>query len=177
MSLIKIIPPEHAQGLLAETYQEIQHTFGSIPNAMQLGSASPHLLSARWQATRYFREHPTLSMALQATIRMLVSAENDCDYCVDFNASMLINYCGQTLEQVTATRQDPSQTPLPAKDKSLLSFVLKALHTAAAVSADDIAECHALGWTDGDMLDAVTLAANNRAVDMILNTFKVERDF
>lgn len=177
MSLIQITLPERAEGQLAETYREIQALFGMVPNAMQMGSASPELLASRWQATRYFRNHPNLGMALQATIRLLVSDANDCAYCVDFNAAMLINTCDQIPEQVAATRQDPSQAPLSAKDKALLLFTLKSLHTPAEVNAEDVAALHALGWTDRDMLDAVTLAAYNRAVDMILNTFKVERDF
>ena len=177
MSLIKITPPEQAEGQLAETYRDIQNLFGMVPNALQISSANPELLANRWQATRYFRDHPTLSRALLATIRLLVSDANHCAYCVDFNAAMLINACDQTPEQVAATRQDPSQAPLSAKDKALLLFTLKSLHTPADVNSEDVAALHALGWTDRDLLDAVTHAAYNRAVDMILNTFKVERDF
>lgn len=177
MSLIKITPPERAEGQLAETYREIQELFGMVPNALQISSASPQLLASRWHDVHYFRNQPNLGRALQATIRLLVSDANDCAYCVDFNAAMLINTCDQTPEQVAATRQDPSQAPLSTKDKALLLFTLKSLHTPAEVNAEDVAALHALGWTDRDLLDAVTLAANNRALDMILNTFKIERDF
>ncbi len=177
MALIQITPPATATGGLAEVYREAESVFGRVPNVLQIQSASPALLANRWAAVRYFFEHPTLSRALQATIRLLVSDANDCAYCVDFNAAILINLCGWTPDQVAATRQDATKAPLPDAEKSLLSFTLKSLHTPAAVAANDIAALHASGWTDRDALDAVTLAATNRATDMILNTFKIERDF
>lgn len=177
MSLIQITPPERAEGQLAETYREIQELFGMVPNAMQTVSASPQLLASRWMANSYFYKQSNLSPALQATIRLLVSEANDCAYCVDFNAAMLINTFEQTFEQVAATRRDPELSPLPEKEKAMLRFTLKSLHTPLDVTANDLATLHAQGWSDQDALDAVTLAANNRAADMILNTFKVERDF
>lgn len=177
MSLIQITPPARAEGQLAETYRDIEALFGSVPNALQISSADPQMLANQWAFVRAFHHHPHLSQALQTTIRLLVSDANDCAYCVDFNTAMLINHCDQTPEQVAATRQDPNQAPLSAKDKALLLFTLKSLHSPADVNAENVAALHALGWTDRDLLDAVTLAAHNRALDMILNTFKVERDF
>jgi hypothetical protein len=42
---------------------------------------------------------------------MLVSQENACDYCVGFNAAMLINVANQTPEQVAETKRNPTLAP------------------------------------------------------------------
>lgn len=34
-----------------------------------------------------------------------------------------------------------------------------------------------MGWTDSDLIDAVAHGARNTAVDILFNTFKIERDF
>ena len=177
MTLLATETPDTASGAVAETYQEIMKLFGRIPNALQIYSASPELLAQQWEAVRYFRGHPTLSAALLASIRMLVSKNNDCAYCVGFNEGLLINMCGQTPEQVAATKADPEATPLAPKDKAMLLFVLKATATPHAVGKPDLDRLRALGWTDRDLLDAVAHGARNTAVDILFNAFKIERDF
>lgn len=114
---------------------------------------------------------------IRATVDWLVSQENHCDYCVGFNAAMLINKCGLTPEQVAMTRQNPEHAPLNDKDKAMLLLVLKAVSTPDAVGANDLQKLRSLGWSDSGMLDAVSHGARNRAVDVIFNAFKVENDF
>ncbi|ANJ67907.1 hypothetical protein A9404_11430 [Halothiobacillus diazotrophicus] len=177
MSLISTVPPEQATGALAESYDQLKERLGWVPNIMQLMSASPEQLRMNLEVLGYFFNHPTLSLPLLATTRMLVSQAHHCDYCVDFNAALLINRCEQTPEQVAATRQDPNQAILDPKDKAMLLFTLKSVKTPLAVNADDIAALKALGWTDRDIFDAVAHAARNVSADIIFNTFKVERDF
>lgn len=38
--------------------------------------------------------HPTLSMPLLASIRIMVSRGEDCAFCVDYNSAMLVNMAG-----------------------------------------------------------------------------------
>jgi len=176
MTLIQTTAPEQAEGRLAELYAEIRGVFGFVPNAFRLYSSSPELLEAQWRQTAYFMRHPRLSFPLLACTRMLVSQANHCDYCIDLNAAFLIERAGFTAEQVAAAKRDPTQTPLPERDLAMLLFALKAVTTPLEVGAADLDALRALGWSDGDILDAVTHAARNQAVDQIFNTFKIERD-
>lgn len=176
MTLIQTIPPEQAEGRLADLYREIAGVFGYVPNAFRLYSASPDLLETQWRQTLYFIRHPRLSFPLLACTRMLVSQANQCDYCVDLNAAFLIERAGFTPEQVAATRRDPAQAPLPDADRALLLFTLKTTATPEAVSGSDLDALRALGWSDADILDATTHAVRNQAVDKIFNSFKIERD-
>lgn len=91
MLLIDSVLPEKASGQVAEIYNDISKIFGCVPNAMQMYSSSPALLAQQWQGMGYYFSHPHLSRPLLAAIRLLVSQDNNCDYCIGFNASMLIN--------------------------------------------------------------------------------------
>ena len=177
MPIIQTVTSEQATGKVAEIYRQMEQAFGHVPNAMQMWSSSPTILEQQWQSIGYYMNHAALSFPLLTMVRMLVSQENHCDYCVGFNAAMLINQCGLTPEQVNLTKQNPEQAPLNDKDKAMLLLVLKAVSTPNAVGADDLQKLRSLGWSDGDMLDAVMHGARNMAADVIFNTFKIENDF
>lgn len=151
MSIIATVCPQDAAGEVAEVYDQMKQAVGRVPNALQLYSASPALLAMQWQYLGYYFQHPTLSFPLLASIRMLVSQENDCNYCIGMNESMLIKRAGFTPEQTTAAKR--------------------------SLSKNDIEALGHLGWTEQDIFDAVNHGARNVAVDILFNTFKIENDF
>ena len=177
MSIISTVAPEHADGKVAEAYGQIQQMMGRVPNAFRIYSSSPALLEQHLQQVTYYMQHPTLSFPLLAMVRMLVSQDNDCQYCVGFNEGMLMNRAGLTLEQVAATKRNPAEAPLPEKEKAMLLLVLQATKSPQMVEKKDLDQLRALGWGDGDIMDAVYHGARNAAVDIVFNTFKIENDF
>ena len=177
MPIISTVTPSEATGKVADTYRQIEQAFGRIPNAIQLFSSNPELLARKWEDISYYMQHPKLSMPLLATMRMLISEHNHCDYCIDFNAGLLINMLGQTPEQVKATQQDPNQAPLEEKEKAMLLFVLKSVKNPAEITEQEVQALVALGWEQADILDATAHGANHVAIDILFNTFKIENDF
>ena len=176
MSLIKTIPPSQAQGQVAHVYKQIEQVIGRVPNVFQLHSASPELLETQWQQTTYFVHHPRLSFPLLAMTRMLVSQDNQCDYCIDFNAALLMERAGYRLDQINQIKRDPTTAPLDEKEKAMLLFTLKVTRTPLTVEAADIEHLRRLGWEDSDILDAAIHAARNMAADVVINAFKVVKD-
>jgi AhpD family alkylhydroperoxidase len=177
MSLIETVHPEQATGTVAEVYRQIGQVLGRVPNGMRLYSASPALLREHWQLLGYYMRHPNLSPALLATVRLLVSEANDCEYCIDMNAGMLIGMFGLSPEQVAAIRRDPEAAPFTAKDKALLKLVLKTVVQRQPATRAELDALAALGWSSADVLDAVAHGARNVSVDVLLNAFAVENDF
>ena len=177
MSIISTVAPEQATGQVADIYGQMQQAMGRVPNAFQLYSASPDVLAMQWQYVGYYFQHPTLGLPLLASIRMLVSQDNDCTYCIGFNEGMLIQRAGFTPEQTAAMKRNAADAPLPEKDKAMLLFVLKTTKTPKAVTPEDLKTLRSLGWSDRDIFDAVNHGARNVAVDILFNTFKIENDF
>ena len=177
MSILQTVTPEAATGEVAEIYAQIQNAWGHVPTAIQVFSANPFLLKHQWEYYGSVMQHPTLSMPLTACIRMLVSQAGNCSYCIDMNAGMLMNMAGWTSGQVEATRADFRNSPLEPNEKMLLGLVLKATRDSNSVTALDVQAAREAGWSDSDILDAVNHGARVVAADIIINGFKVERDF
>jgi uncharacterized peroxidase-related enzyme len=177
MSILRTVTPESATGEVAEIYAQIKSAWGHVPTALQVFSAHPFLLRHQWEYYASIMQHPTLAFPLTASIRMLVSQAGNCSYCIDMNAGMLINMAGWTPEQVAATRADFNDSPLSPKEKVLLGLVLKATRDSNSVTALDVQAAREAGWSDSDILDAVNHGARMVAADILINGFKVERDF
>ncbi len=177
MTLLKTVSPEAASGEVAALYDHMKAAFGGVPNALSIWSESPLLLKQQFEFIGYYMQYPRLSGALLATIRMLVSVDTKCIYCVEFNAGMLINMMGWTPEQVAATNTDPSAANLPEREKNLLTWVLKSVQDANHVTAEELDALRAQDWSDQDILEALSHGARMVAGDIILNAFKVKRDY
>ena len=177
MGMISTVSPGQASGSVAQVYGQIEQAFGRVPNGMRLFSSSPALLGQHWQQLGYYMQHPRLSFPLLAFIRMLVSQRHDCEYCMGLNESMLVNMGGFAVADVLATKLNPVDAPLPEKDKAMLLAVLKTVEAPKTLDKADLDRLRALGWEDGDILDAVYHGARNVAMDIMFNAFQVEKDF
>ena len=177
MSLLTTISPENADGMIADVYNEIQSTWQMVPNAIQLFSVSPELLKNQWQRYKYFDSLTIPSAKLNTIIRLLVSAEAQCEYCIGLNSSMLINMFGMTPEAVQQLKDEPDSAPLNDQEKLLLLFVLKAVNHAHEINASDMQALHDIGLSDKEIFEAVNIGATMRAANIIFDTFKVDPDF
>lgn len=177
MSILQTVKPEDATGEVAAIYAQMKEVMGRVPTNFQLFSATPVLLKQQWEYIGTILKHPTLSMPLTTSIRMLVSQDNHCNYCIDMNSGMLINMAGWTPEQVAATRADFNSSPLSPKEKTLLGLVLKQTRDAKSVTVADMQTVRDAGWTDSEIFDAVNHGARMMASDILISGFKAERDF
>ena len=178
MPLINTVKPVNATGELADLYGKIDAMRGRVSNSAQIFSASPELIKQQMAFIEYYMvKQKSLSMALLACIRTLISDKNNCQYCVDFNSGMLINMLGWTPKDVEAMRTNPNDAKLDAKEKAMLLFVLKAVRTPHDVNASDVQALRDLGYEDGAILDATNHGARMSAIDIIFDAFKIEKDF
>jgi alkylhydroperoxidase family enzyme len=150
-------------------------TMGFVPNAFKVFSPSPFLLERQVSSLGYYMRHATLSGKLLAMIRMLVSVDEECTYCVGTNAGILFHY-GVLPEQVAEIKADPSKAPLDAKELPMLLFVLKAVKESNAVTPADVDDLRNLGWSDAEILEAAYHGASAVASDRIFNAFKITAD-
>ncbi len=174
MPIIKTYENNEATGELKELYEKIIAMRGEVGNNAKLFSSSTELLKQQMSFIKYYMSHSTLSMPLLASIRVMVSTEQSCAFCVDFNTAMLVNMAGWTVEQVEVMRKDVTKSNLPQEEVALLEFVIKAVKNAHEVNEVDMDTLRKLQWSDKDILDAVNHGARMLATDIIFNTFKIE---
>jgi uncharacterized peroxidase-related enzyme len=177
MSLIKMVSQEEAEGEVKQIYAEIVKEFGKVPNILRIWSASPFLLKQQWEYISHSLHHPHLSAVLLTCIRLMVSRANHCEYCVDMNTDLLIKMFGWTPDQVDYLIDNPAEANLPHREKAMLMLVLKATRYSTHVTDGDVAHVREQGYSDQDILEAVTHGARMTAGDIVINAFKVEEDF
>jgi AhpD family alkylhydroperoxidase len=151
----------------------VEIRLGSVPAGLRLYAISPSVLEQFVNMVGYFMAHPRLEMKLMVFIRYLVSSAANCRFCIDLNASMLLEM-GVTPDQLRAASKDVDDTPLDSANRLLLKIALAAIDAPDDVSQADIDRARKHGFTDRDVFDAVIVAANNKAFTHVLRTFKVE---
>jgi len=173
MPIIKVVPPEEAEGKVKEAYALFDE-FGMVPAPFQMFSSSPELLELRGQTIGYILNRPTLSRGFMALIRMLVAEELGYYYCISLNREFL-KAMGVVDEDAAARIiADPASAPLEEKDKSLLLFVLKAVKTPGEVTAEDMQALRDLGWSDQDILEATAHGAGMVRDGIMFKAFKMD---
>jgi alkylhydroperoxidase family enzyme len=174
MALIQTVEPDKAEGKVKEIYDFMQKNVGVIPAPLQLASASPKMLEAAWQSIQYYSRHPTLGFGLLSSIRYLVAQQYDYAFCTGFNKNLL-KMQGLSDEDIEKMENDPLQTPLEDKDRSMVAFVMKAIKTPDAVEQQEVDQLHEQGWTDGDIFDALAHGTNMVASSILMKAFKMDQ--
>ncbi|MFZ4521524.1 MAG: carboxymuconolactone decarboxylase family protein [Bacteroidales bacterium] len=175
MPLLNLIEKEEATGTVAVIYESMVNTMGFIPNAFKIFSPSTHVLENQVGNLGYFMRHKTLSGKLLAFIRLLVSEQEQCTYCIGMNAGILLQY-GVLPEMIAEIKLDPMKAPLEEKELAMLKFVLKVVKNSNSTEKADVDHLRSLGWNDGEILEATYHATSAVASDMIFNAFKLELD-
>lgn len=174
MALIQTVSPEKAEGEVKEIYDTMQKNIGVIPDPLQLASASPWMLNMMWQSIQYYSQHPNLGFGLLSTIRYLVAQEYDFAFCTNFNKNFLLMQ-GMSENDIEKIAEDPLQAPLDDKDRAMLVFVMKAIKASDTVAQEDMQQLHDLGWTDADILDALTHGTNMVGSSILMKAFKMDQ--
>ncbi|HNW74808.1 MAG: carboxymuconolactone decarboxylase family protein [Bacteroidales bacterium] len=175
MALLNVIEKDQATGKVASIYENMINAMGFVPNAFKIFSASEHVLETQVNNLGFFMRHKTLSGKLLAIIRLLVSVQEECAYCVSANTGILFQY-GVLPDQIGEIKRDPEKAPLDAKELALLLFILKVVNNSNSIIESDIEALKKLGWNDKDILEATYHAATQVGMDMIFNAFKIEKD-
>ena len=175
MTILNTVSPDEAEGKVAEIYQQVSDAFGFIPNAMNLYSVNPVAMERQWSYLGYSMQHPKLSNLLLALIRLLVSANKGCDYCVNLNTGILLQN-GLSIEDIQALKEDTTRAPLEEADMAMLQFVLKATDDAHSRSAEEVQQLRDFGFEDKDIFDAVHHGAYMVATEILFDTFNLEND-
>ncbi len=166
-----------ANGKVAALYEQMQQQIGFIPNAFQLYSINPAMLEENWKYIGHYIQHPSLPAKLMSIIRLLVSVDPQCEYCININSHLLNNDLGMSTEQIAGMIEDPAEAPLDDKEKALLLYVIRTTADSNASSQADIDMLRQKGYTDLEIFDALHHGARQVTADIMLNAFKVENDF
>lgn len=153
MSWIKEIEVSEAEGKLAASYAALIKQRGKVANILKVHSLNPDAMDNHLELymTIMFGKSG-LSRLEREAVAVVVSASNECEYCVNHHAEALRKY----LKDEEVVRLLMSADGLETLEPRLSNIVRHAekLTTApAAMTESDLGELRAEGLTDEDILD------------------------
>lgn len=151
---IETIDPDSATGELAEVYAAIGQARGGVAAVHQVQSLNPRVIRAHLEMykTVMFARSP-LTRIQRERIGVVVSAANECEYCIEHHAEAL-KQLGDEETVFRAIARGELPDSLPAPDRALLGWARRATERPAGCGADDVEALRRHGFDDRAILDA-----------------------
>jgi uncharacterized peroxidase-related enzyme len=126
----------------------------------------PDILAATWHLVKAMFVEGQLPPTLKELVSMVVSQQNDCRYCAVSHTNTL-QRLGVPEEIIKSATSDPEMLSVPPAQRVALRFAVKAAKTPRAVDASDYAALREAGYSQGEIIELLMLAAANN----FLNTW------
>ena len=167
MSWIDEVDVAEADGQLQAIYAELVAKRGKVSNILKVHSLNPEAMQNHLELymTLMFGDSG-LSRAEREAIAVVVSATNDCAYCVSHHAEALRRYIkdDETLEMLMSA--DGLET-LEPRLSNIVRHAEKLTSAPGAMTESDLGELRAVGLSDKDILDLALVTAYFNFVNRI----------
>jgi uncharacterized peroxidase-related enzyme len=167
MSWINEIEVSDADGKLAALYAELIKKRGKVSNILKVHSLNPDAMEGHLDLymTLMFGKSG-LSRLEREAIAVVVSATNDCAYCVNHHAEALRRYIkdDETLEMLSTA--DGLET-LEPRLSNIVRHAEKLTSAPGAMTESDLGELRAVDLSDRDILDLTLIVSYFNFVNRI----------
>jgi uncharacterized peroxidase-related enzyme len=167
MSWIEEIEVGEADGKLSEIYAALTKQRGKVSNILKVHSLNPDAMGEHLDLymTLMFGKSG-LSRAEREAIGVVVSANNDCQYCVSHHAEALRRYIDDDETLGMLMNADGLET-LEPRLSNIVRHAEKLTTAPGAMTESDLGELRAVDLTDKDILDLTLIVAYFNFVNRI----------
>ena len=167
MSWIEEVEVSEADGKLAETYAGLIKQRGKVSNILKVHSLNPEAMGGHLDLymTIMFGKSG-LSRAEREAIAVVVSANNDCEYCVNHHAEALRRYVKDE-EIIGLLMSADGLETLEPRLSNIVRHAEKLTTAPGAMTESDLGELRAEGLSDGDILDITLIVSYFNFVNRI----------
>lgn len=167
MSWIDEVDVNTTDGRLAEIYQELVEKRGKVSNILKVHSLNPDAMGNHLDLymTLMFGKSG-LSRAEREAIAVVVSAENDCAYCINHHLEALKRYIKDEETLGMLASADGLET-LEPRLSNIVRHAEKLSSAPGAMTESDLGELRAVGLSDSDILDLTLITAYFNFVNRI----------
>jgi uncharacterized peroxidase-related enzyme len=167
MSWIEEIEVGEADGKLAEMYAALIKQRGKVSNILKVHSLNPDAMGEHLELymTLMFGKSG-LSRAEREAIAVVVSANNDCQYCVNHHAEALRRYIADD-ETLGMLMNADGLEALEPRLSNIVRHAEKLTTAPGAMTESDLGELRAVDLTDKDILDLTLIVAYFNFVNRI----------
>jgi uncharacterized peroxidase-related enzyme len=173
MPFIPMIDEARAQGELVELYDRIAGARGGVADVMRIQSLNPPALAAHFELYKTLLfGRSELDRRTREMIGVLVSATNECAYCVAHHSQPLRAY-GVDEQIIAALAEGRIPEGLSGALEHLLSWVREQTATPNA-RRDAVDTLREFGWSDSAILDAAMITGYFAMVNRVVLALGVD---
>lgn len=176
MAWIEEIGPDQADEKLGRIYADLLEKRGKVANILKVHSLNPEALQNHLDLymTIMFGKSG-LSRAEREAIAVIVSASNECDYCVNHHLEALRRYIDDA-DVLQSLSQAENLDALEPRLSNIVRHAEKLTSVPGAMTESDLHELHAVGLTDRDILDLTLIVGYFNFVNRIAVGLGVDYD-
>ena len=164
MSWIKVIPFEEATGKLKQIYNRIKGPNNQIDNVLSIHSLRPHTLAGHMSLYKNTLHHtnntfPNWFLELLGTYTSYI---NNCHYCYIHHFTGMKRFLNDDKKAdllKTHIENNSLNEILSEKEFALVNYANRLTLEASNLVEDDITKLKALGYDDGEILEANQVVA------------------
>ena len=174
MSWIEEIEVDEAEGKLADMYAELVKQRGKISNILKVHSLNPDALDkhlALYMTLMFGKSG--LSRLEREAVAVVVSASNECEYCVNHHTESLRHFLDEEETLSLLATADGLET-LEPRLSNVVRYAEKLTSAPGAMTESDLGELRAEGLSDSDILDLTLVVAYFNFVNRIAVGLGVE---
>jgi uncharacterized peroxidase-related enzyme len=175
MAWIKVIKEGEAENDLLRTfYKKYGDPFSGVDNILKIHSLNPESM---WKHYDYYKHIMTgksgLSRMQREMIAIVVSAKNNCEYCLAHHRENLLQLTtNESLCDKVAT--DYSSADVGEKDIALMAFAHRLTREPGGMRHRDVKELRDAGFRDSEIHDIVQVTAYFNFVNRMANGLGVD---
>lgn len=175
MSRIKPIPLEKTEGNVSVILNDIQKTFGMVPNLFKVYAHHPGLLETNWNKVKTIMTQGVLSRKVKEVIALLVSRDNDCSYCVSAHTKALRSI-GVEDDEIELFYKDLNQSNFTSKELSLILFARKSNGSPNQITDQEFESLTNTGATSEEIIEALGVMEIFTSFNKFLDSLNVAID-
>jgi uncharacterized peroxidase-related enzyme len=174
MPHIKTVEIKEAAGELKDIYSKVVGERGKLSNILKIHSLLPKTMITHldfYMSIMFDKEG--IRRADAELIATVVSAANNCDYCVNHHAEALKFYWKDE-EKVKQATEDFRKLDLTEKQNAMLEFAEKLTLYPCKMKEDDIKSLREKGFSDEEILSITLITNYFNFVNRVANALGVD---
>ena len=174
MSWIEEIDVAEAKRKLAETYDRLDEQPRKISNLLKVHSLNPDAMEhhlALYMTLMFGRSG--LSRLEREAVAVVVSASNECEYCVNHHSEALRHFLDEEETLMLLASADGLET-LEPRLSNIVRYAEKLTTAPSAMTESDLGELRAEGLSDKDILDLTLIVGYFNFVNRVAVGLGVE---
>jgi uncharacterized peroxidase-related enzyme len=171
MSRLPIPARDNAPDASKPSLDAVNKRLGAAPNMVRLIAVSPATLIGLASLSGAVAK--TFDVKSRERIALAVAQVSGCNSCPSAHTYLGLNLAKISPEEVALNRKGASSDP---KADAVVRFAAKVAEARGHVSDDDLAAVHKAGYTDAQVVETVSIVAENTFTNLINNVAQTDID-